>query len=628
LSKKNVIDIFVTWHKLNGNDKKKPTEKIGCSRWHFTTQHLAHHHGVVSSIGAIPVQRADAEYFPSPTGLSDRLYGRGQREGHRSHKAPCSLVSRAWIEKHSSWMLSPPSFAMGIVDISLAHLNETDDDAHRANTLLFFLFFLLCRRFGFANPETLANGEVGVACRGEEHDITLVWSITSGKRLLLADGQEVHFSNSKGNIFDFSWTMRGNHVLKVVAHSAPPLSAHPGFRQYDFFVNGQSFFTFPKVFRLGLAPNDPRGAAPPPSSGKFGRSGPITGHGYDVGLPAQGGYNRSRSDNIAAIEAPHDTEEEEAYLREAIKMSLEETNAKGGGAPASAQQNGEENLLLDFFAEPRAPVQALPSPADAPGYAVPGYAAQSSALSQSFLALPAPVPSAYSGYQSAPQQSYGDEFSAAPTQGYGAPAPAPPAPAPAFALQVDPFAREQAPAPPTDPFSQNQPPAYAYSASPSNLHVAPSQTTPFSLGFASPPAEPLAPTSYAAPYAEPFAPTSYTAPPAPGFAAAPAPLAATSFDMSLPAPAPAPASGSLVDEAYMKFVNMDTFDLVSRKDEQRANPFESISIGGQPSLADMKMMQNKVSTKKYEKNAFRVKHILSPSYFLLHCLLRDQQKMS
>ena len=73
----------------------------------------------------------------------------------------------------------------------------------------------LSRRFGFANPEALANGLTGTACRGEEHDVTLVWSVASGKRLVLADGHEVHYSVSRSGILDFSWTMRGNHVLKI-----------------------------------------------------------------------------------------------------------------------------------------------------------------------------------------------------------------------------------------------------------------------------------------------------------------------------------------------------------------------------------------------------------------------------
>lgn len=125
--------------------------------------------------------------------------------------------------------------------------------------------------------------------------MTLVWSITSGKRLILADGQEVHYSNSRSGVFDHTWTMRGNHVLKVVAHASPPLSPTPGFRQYDFYVDGQTFFSFPKVYRLGLAPNDPRNAVSPASPVRLADR-------------AVGGRKRNTT-GIASIEAPHNPDE-------------------------------------------------------------------------------------------------------------------------------------------------------------------------------------------------------------------------------------------------------------------------------------------------------------------------------
>ena len=210
--------------------------------------------------------------------------------------------------------------------------------------------FLNNRRFGFANPEALANGETGTACRGEEHDVTIVWSITSGKRLILCDGQEVHYSSSRNNVFDFSWTMRGNHVLKVVAHASPPLSATPGFRQYDFFVDGQSFFSFPKVYRLGLAPNDPRAVASPHSPPNLADRS----NRYNNATPST---RSNGSANIATIEAPHNPDEEEAYLQEAIKNSLQEQNSPSrAGAPSAPASGGD---LFDFFEGP-APVPALP----------------------------------------------------------------------------------------------------------------------------------------------------------------------------------------------------------------------------------------------------------------------------
>jgi hypothetical protein len=122
--------------------------------------------------------------------------------------------------------------------------------------------------------------------------VTLVWSITSGKCLVLQDGKEIHYSTSRASIFDYSWTMRGNHILKIVAHAAPPLSQTPNFRQYDFFVNGQSFFTFPKVFRLGLAP------------------GQVPSIESSAGM-AERGERRKRgtSNDITNLEAPNNPDE-------------------------------------------------------------------------------------------------------------------------------------------------------------------------------------------------------------------------------------------------------------------------------------------------------------------------------
>ena len=209
--------------------------------------------------------------------------------------------------------------------------------------------------------------------------------------------------------------MKGNHVLKVVAHAQPPMTAQPGFRQYDFFVDGQSFFTFPKVFRLGLAPNDPRaaggGKSTTGSSSKRTQQQNMNNNTNNMNntnaaersiVPLEynnntnGGYNnyatapnltpytndgggggggRSvNSTNIVSIEAPHNPEEEDAYLRQAIENSLKEspssspnrpsiTNGGGGGGggaavaavaayPAHPAPGGADAFLLDFMAAP------------------------------------------------------------------------------------------------------------------------------------------------------------------------------------------------------------------------------------------------------------------------------------
>jgi len=108
-------------------------------------------------------------------------------------------------------------------------------------------------RFGFSDKEALEIGLTGTACRGEEHDVTLVWSVASGKRLITADGQEVHFSKGARteNKFHFSWAMQGGHIITLIAYAAPPLFLTPGFRQFDLLLDGCSYFDMPKIYELG-----------------------------------------------------------------------------------------------------------------------------------------------------------------------------------------------------------------------------------------------------------------------------------------------------------------------------------------------------------------------------------------
>jgi len=492
-------------------------------------------------------------------------------------------------------------------------------------------------RFGFANPEALANGETGTACRGEEHDVTIVWSITSGKRLILADGQEVHYSNSRNNLFEFSWTMKGNHVLKVVAHASPPIQANPGFRQYDFFVDGQSFFSFPKVYRLGLAANDPRGAGPPHAS-----------HGYaERGQPHNGtsSYRSQNSGTIAAIEAPHNPDEEEAYLREAIKNSLKEQYHHPSGASVqSAPPATGGDLLLDFgdpvpapgpgamtpyVQQPSQDIFGAPTPQ--PSYATlpPAFAPQQAPQSADpwgapaalpapspMYGAPAPVPAiAYGAPGSAPggydtpvqvpvQQS--NPYGGPPTDPYGAPTPqsAPP-------LAPNPFGAPVPQQPP--PPQQQQPIQFMYGQSPAQPPPVPYQQQPQQPNpFGSP-----APTTVSA--SQDYTPASSIGFASPMAFNAPQPVPASEPETVQPEPAqtstdPAlfsmgvlsnqastlgpsePTSngngtatgGSLADQAYSKFINMDPFDLVKDKAEQK-NPFEfSGSIANNAPLSEMK----------------------------------------
>mmetsp|Transcript_20102 Transcript_20102/g.30226 ORF Transcript_20102/g.30226 Transcript_20102/m.30226 type:complete len:483 (-) Transcript_20102:128-1576(-) len=110
-------------------------------------------------------------------------------------------------------------------------------------------------RFGFSNADAIADGQTGTNCRGEEHEIVLTWSLASGKREVKYDGSQVHYSKGKRTEmkFECSFTILGQHMVKLVAHAAPALKNNPEFRQFDLILDGMSFFEFPKIFELGHA---------------------------------------------------------------------------------------------------------------------------------------------------------------------------------------------------------------------------------------------------------------------------------------------------------------------------------------------------------------------------------------
>jgi hypothetical protein len=111
----------------------------------------------------------------------------------------------------------------------------------------------ICWRFGFANPVAVNAGQTGTDCRGEEHEVVMVWSLTSGKRFVLADGHEVHWSKSRRlDKFECAWDMAGGHRLEVAAHVSAPLFEKSGFRQFELKIDGVAFTNMPMMFQLGL----------------------------------------------------------------------------------------------------------------------------------------------------------------------------------------------------------------------------------------------------------------------------------------------------------------------------------------------------------------------------------------
>jgi hypothetical protein len=311
------------------------------------------------------------------------------------------------------------------------------------------------RRFGYANEKALSDGLTGTDCRGEEHDVTIVWSITSGKRQISMDGREIHYSTNRASILDFSWSTQGNHVIKVISHAAPPLQATPGFRQYDLLIDGQSFFTMPKVFQLGVRGGG--GNIPNHIPGGYGN--PVS--------PVSMGSSLNR-------DYPISRDQEEADLRRAIEASINENrthlvsrspddrSAYTTPHPAPVVETAVN--LVDLGGGPPPP-QESPSVASMPSYysAPPTYG-QSTPTAASGALVPAVAPPGY--YQGAPpgpQQSYGVPPSYAsppqvygsppPQTSYGSPPPVPPAPAP---TPVQPYGA--APIQNGDPFGLYSPP--------------------------------------------------------------------------------------------------------------------------------------------------------------------------
>lgn len=115
-------------------------------------------------------------------------------------------------------------------------------------------------QFGFSSASAIASGKTAVDCRGEEHEVVLIWSHISGKRELFMDGRQVHTSKgAMGNSeFMFSWAL-GNHILKITASGVG--EAHS--RQFNLELDGMSYFTFKQIYQLGDASSVRRLALPP-----------------------------------------------------------------------------------------------------------------------------------------------------------------------------------------------------------------------------------------------------------------------------------------------------------------------------------------------------------------------------
>jgi hypothetical protein len=322
-------------------------------------------------------------------------------------------------------------------------------------------------RFGFPNQAAVDAGQAGIDCRGEEHDVTLVWSITSGKRMLMSNGQQIYVGINKGKIFEHSWSNKNGNNMRVIAHSTQPLSNTQGSRQYDLFVDGKSFFVLPKVYEVGLkgSSSDVRipGIISSMERGRLEQQAPAR----RVAAYSESGRN---------IVAPHSAEQEQDELKKAIEASLNESRAH---LQAKGRLNEEESLaastltatigehpkrihqiqqapeppLIDFFSDPN-PAAASYSQALVPVGAPQtqyqlddpfGFNTQPAYNAAPSMAPPAPRVDEF-----APQAPSYNDISSQILMGYsphpaGASPPGPPPPAPPAAY--NPFDDGPAPAP-------------------------------------------------------------------------------------------------------------------------------------------------------------------------------------
>lgn len=103
----------------------------------------------------------------------------------------------------------------------------------------------------------MATGATGVECRGSEHEVTLILSSISGKRLVVLDGIPVHFSagrRTEGK-FQYSWAAsvpEKTIVLTIIAYAINPLRSIPAFKQFDLIINGQSYIDMCHINELGV----------------------------------------------------------------------------------------------------------------------------------------------------------------------------------------------------------------------------------------------------------------------------------------------------------------------------------------------------------------------------------------
>jgi hypothetical protein len=226
-------------------------------------------------------------------------------------------------------------------------------------------------RYGFANPTAISNGATSVDCRGSEHEITLVWSITSGKKLVVHDSQEVHYSQGRRaeGKFQFCWKAR-DHVFTVIAHAAPPLGKAKGqWKQFDLLIDGRSFDALPRIYQLG--PNVKVNSAHRRSArvGSYGHGGTGThAHAQAFAAP-RSNYDR-RSDSPSARSPQDEMKWARSIHSIETRRQMNANVASRDNSSESAGTAPPQDLLsdnhYDVSMDPNSPRDLLSEPAVTP----------------------------------------------------------------------------------------------------------------------------------------------------------------------------------------------------------------------------------------------------------------------
>ena len=254
-------------------------------------------------------------------------------------------------------------------------------------------------KFGFANERALRQGETGPACRGSEHELTFIWSLASGKRQLLLDGRDVHFSESGQNgwtadrLWEHSFALKDkatHKVYKVQFISQPKDRDLSDQRPFDLRIGGMSYFQFNRIFQLGT----PRMAV-----------GQIQSRSHVSGRDSPMNADERRQLAAAKLASLKDLEEQRARDAAAKQKLLE--------AKQEPVMQRVEESLISFDDDPppvpsQVPMHLGGMPTNSAGEAMPaGYRASSITLDSTFGESNNDFGASNSSFFGAPSNPYG-----------------------------------------------------------------------------------------------------------------------------------------------------------------------------------------------------------------------------